>query len=329
MMHYRHLFFVVTSAALAAVLNYAHYADALHITRGHATETVIEREYPFANSGTLTIRNIEGNIRIQTEWRGSIGLRAVKRAHREEQLQKMSVEKYTTEKDGHTRVTISSTYEHPEVDGAIDYTITVPTHVNLRLRTGQGNITVQDVQGTIVAQTRNGSIDVERITGPVIAQTKSKGQITVDNVSGGIKASTKSGNISIEGATKSVIATSIDGKIEVTFKKLPDTSRVVLHSQSGSVSARMPSNFNAHLIGTADGVTINSDHYIALRPTTKLEKEVNTYCTELARRVCHCAEHAQDEEEESIAQKGKTVAKKLRQRLAQAFKYIYPFNKTN
>jgi len=303
----------------------------LGILKNYPHESVVEREYPFANSGTLTVRNIEGNIHIQTEWRGSIGLRAIKRASRQEQLAQINIEKYATEKDGHTRVTIGTNYENiTDIDGAVDYLLTVPTHVNLRLRTGRGAITVHDIQGTIVAQTRDGDIDIERVTGPVIAQTKNKGNITINSVSGGIRAGAKKGNISIDGATKSVIATNIEGKIEVGFKKLPDTSRVALHSQSGTVSARMPSGFNAHLMGKADGVTINSDHYIALRPATKLEKDISTYCDELARRMCHCAENIDDDDEdESLAGKGLSVAKKVRERLAQAIKYVYPFSKVS
>ena len=323
----RHHPFPLTVTVIITAFAFAHHTSPLPRLFRSQNETVIEREYPFVNSGTLTIRNIEGNIRVQTEWRGSIGLRAVKRASNEEQLQRITVEKYTTEKDGHTSVTISSNYETPDIDGAVDYTLTVPTHVNLRLRTGQGAISVQDVQGVIVAQTRDGNIDIERITGPVIAQSKTKGNISIDSVSGGIKAGAKHGNITIDGATKSVIATNIEGKIEVNFKKMPETSRVVLHSQSGSVSAHMPSHFNAHLIGKGDGVTINSDHYIALRPTTKLEKEVSAYCTELARRVCHCAEGTDDNDDETVVEKGLSIAKKVRDRLAKAIKYVYPFNK--
>jgi len=318
----------VIALVLAIAPHSSHSFPRLGLLKSYAHETTIEREYPLANAGTLTIRNVDGNIRIETEWRGSVALRAIKRAAREDQLPRMSIEKYAHEKDGHTYVTISTTYENNEVDGCVDYVLAVPTHINLRLRTGYGTITIQDVQGCIAAQTRDGNIDIERVTGPVIAQTKSKGNITLDSIGGGIKAVTKTGNINIENATRSIVATSDEGNIAVTFKKLLESSRVVLHSRGGTVSTRLPSQINAHVIGQSEGVTLQSDHYLALRPNTKLEKEVSSYCNELARRVCHCMEQQQDDEE-IRAGKGKSVAKKVRNRLAQAFKYVYPFGKSS
>jgi len=295
----------------------------LGILRRHNQEAVIEREYPFANPGALTVLNLEGNIRIETEWRSSVALRAVKRAGNQEQLDLISIEKYCTEKDGRTNLSISTNYANTQVDGSVDYTLIIPMHANLRLRTGTGSINVKDVQGSIVAQARMGNIEIERITGPVCVCTKERGNITVDHVSGGIKAATIAGTITIESASKSVIATSTHGDIAVNFRKLPEASRVVVHSQSGKVTVGLPSTFNAHIIGKSDGAKITSDHYIALRQSTPLEKEISAYCDELARRICRCSEGG----EKSPQATEQTVPGRMRSVLARTLKYLYPFKK--
>ena len=95
-MRNRRLYLVITIVLTSTSFYTTQAFPKLGILKSHPNEAIIEREYPFANSGTLTIRNIEGSIRVQTEWRGSIALRATKRAAREEQLGQISIEKYKT-----------------------------------------------------------------------------------------------------------------------------------------------------------------------------------------------------------------------------------------
>lgn len=65
------------------------------------------------------------------------------------------------------------------VDVAVNFTVTVPRSTKLRLRTAGGDITVSNVNGTVVASTTNGSITGTALRGGVEARS-TNGSVTID-----------------------------------------------------------------------------------------------------------------------------------------------------
>ena len=286
-------------------------------------EVVIEREYPFTSPGTLTITNITGNIYVQTEWRSSIAVTVTKQCKTSDNLEKVTVEKYQTEKNNQTDLSIATTYTDEPVDSITHYTVQVPTHIDLKLKTERGNIYVSDAHGSITAQTHTGDVEIERIAGPVFAQVRDAGTIKLNRIYGSIKATTKKGDVLIENGSQSIIATSQNGNVTAQMHKLPDNARIALHTPGGGkATLKLPAAINAHVIGNAQQSTIASDHYIAIRPiTSQIEKETRAYCNELARRICSCDRNAAEQREKTT----QVVQKKVKQVLAQTAKYFYPF----
>ncbi|MBC7834986.1 MAG: DUF4097 family beta strand repeat protein [Phycisphaerales bacterium] len=97
------------------------------------------------------------------------------------------------------------------------FTITVPDAAGVKVRTGNGEVRLQDLDGPADLQTSNGKITVLGHRGDVTADT-SNGAIEIEGASGRVEADTSNGKIAIRLADEStgpVIAESSNGAITV------------------------------------------------------------------------------------------------------------------
>ncbi|OAQ52793.1 hypothetical protein HTG_10725 [Natrinema mahii] len=82
-------------------------------------------------------------------------------------------------------------------DPKFDLEATVPAEVDvIRGETTNGDVTVRDTAGDLIAETTNGDIDVEGIDGGLTAEN-TNGSITVSEVSGDVRAETTNGSIDV------------------------------------------------------------------------------------------------------------------------------------
>ncbi len=95
----------------------------------------------------------------------------------------------------------------------IHFEITVPkTFHGVFLKTAGGNISVEDINGTIQSHTNKGDLQFENTTGPLIGHT-GNGNVRLTKCTGDVRAESLHGNIVIKDNTGSVDATTSSGNV--------------------------------------------------------------------------------------------------------------------
>jgi len=114
----------------------------------------------------------------------------------------------------------------------IDYDISVPKTVALNVRTGSGDIEIDNVGRFLHAETGSGSVRAHGVSGPADMRTGS-GDIELQQAAAGdVKAATGSGSIRINGLDGGLVARTGSGDIEANGQLRGDTK---LQSGSGSI----------------------------------------------------------------------------------------------
>jgi DUF4097 and DUF4098 domain-containing protein YvlB len=124
----------------------------------------------------------------------------------------------------------------------IDYEISAPRSVALNLRSGSGDIEVDNLGRFLKAQTGSGSVRAHGVGGPAELQTGSGDVDLEENAPGEVKAQTGSGSIRIHGLEGALTARTGSGDIQADGS-ITGESRL----QSGSGSVRVHLGQSSHL----------------------------------------------------------------------------------
>lgn len=243
-------------------------------------EQVLNKEFSIKTPGLLTIDNLDGSITIKAGNQPKIFVSAIKRAAHEDDLDEITLDVRHHESSLHC----TTKYDQKDIKGGVDYTLVIPANMNLELTTRDGSITVNGIQGTIKATTKNGNIELIAPKKRVKAETKKTGAITIHQPGNVVSAHTTKGAISIYDAQHSIDATSEQGIIEVSYKQVPNSSRIDAKSTMGDILLYLPESTNAQVKAYTEKGGIRCDHDIAIKPFTtqlnnktwnKLKKEVH------------------------------------------------------
>jgi len=96
----------------------------------------------------------------------------------------------------------------------VDIEVKVPRDTNLDLHTGDGNVEVQGVRGTISLRSGDGKLNLSELEGTLHAET-GDGNIDMRNVRGDLTLHTGDGRIEVTGIDGSLRAETGDGRIRV------------------------------------------------------------------------------------------------------------------
>ena len=270
------------------------------------------------------MRNSVGNT-VRTEWRSSVQLRAIKRAHQASTLEEINITE--TRPKGDNSLTLTTSI-NTDSDHEVSYELLVPAHVTLKLETRDGPIEVSDVNGSVIARTTRAPITIKNVTDTVIANTKESGSITIEHVTS-FRATTDNGSITATQIAKDAVASATTGNVSVSLAKLSERGAIALHTGDGTVelkwltpqgSTGRRKAINALLTGKKENC-LTSDHCIALTARTlKAEPGKEPFCIGATRKICRCGL----ESESLVQQNTNRIKKKMRSTLAQAAKYFYP-----
>ena len=143
----------------------------------------------------------------------------------------------------------------------VDYTIEVPSGVDVRGSASNGAIELEDV-GEVDVQTSNGRIELEDVTGSVVAET-SNGRISGSDLSGdGVRATSSNGAIELElGTPQDVEASTSNGAIRLTVPA--DSYRVSTETSNGRTDVGIPNDsdgrFSLDLRTSNGSITVEED----------------------------------------------------------------------
>lgn len=127
------------------------------------------------------------------------------------------------------------------------FIVSVPRRTNLVVRSGDGSVLVERVEGRLELRTADGSIRAVETSGDLLAES-GDGGITLDEVTGRVEARTGDGSVRITGTPSVLRARSGDGSIVLRLRRGAKMAEDwMAATDDGSVSVELPESFNAEI----------------------------------------------------------------------------------
>jgi len=209
-------------------------AGCVDISAGEAKFVdTIEKRFSVSGTPTLTVGTFDGSVEVSTWDRPEVLVTIERRASSREEADRMRV---TAEQNGDDIVVEVKAAHHDGFHfnfGAFNarVVVNVPTKARIEASTGDGRVSVRDVEGDLVARTGDGSIRLE-------------------HVNGAIEASSGDGSITVDGQIHRLNARSGDGRVHVHAVGTASTGDWSLATGDGSVVLEVPDGFGAELDAT-------------------------------------------------------------------------------
>jgi DUF4097 and DUF4098 domain-containing protein YvlB len=163
------------------------------------------RSYPVTAGASFEIRNTNGRIRVQAGGKDTIDVIAIRRvkAPTEAQAKATLADFEIEEKKTGSHIRLESRNQAFSFmvnrSKQVDYTVTAPSWVNLRLDSTNGEIEVVGAGGQLHAESTNGDIKATALEGAATVET-TNGDVHLEFVKlaeGGLRSSTTNGDITV------------------------------------------------------------------------------------------------------------------------------------
>src|SRR5579884_3388629 len=180
-----------------------HYREDFHYT------------YNFNPGGRLALENSNGAVEISSWDRNSIEISGTKFASSREMLSQIKIEVSPSPDSVRVRTVMPSNWGHGSRGAS--YIIHVPRHATLdEIRSSNGAIRVNSIDGPVRLRTSNGAIQASDVKGEMDLET-SNGTIDMSDASGNVRAHTSNGSIRGRMRGGSLVAETSNGSIDVSI----------------------------------------------------------------------------------------------------------------
>jgi hypothetical protein len=238
---------VLSLSAGAALLS----ACAINIDR----EGYIEREekrFPVQTAVELHLYTFDGAMEVRSWDQPEVVVTVEKRGHDKDAVSKIQV---LADRTGN-RIQIEARY--PSRDGVFvglsnllspsaKFIVSVPRKTNLVVRTGDGSILVERVDGRLELRSNDGAIKARETGGDLLAES-GDGSIQLEEISGRVEARTNDGSLRVSGTPGVVRARSGDGSIVLRIRRGAVMAEDwMVTTGDGSISVELPDGFNADI----------------------------------------------------------------------------------
>lgn len=240
--------------------------------------------------GKVTVSNISGKIDVKTWAEARVKISALKVSEAATlDKAKENIEKVTIEvtKTGNV-LRIESKYPEHKLRGGdglsvrVDYEIWIPDKASAKIKCLSGNVSVENVGGTLEGdvtsgnivvsnaakdvdcRTMSGTIELRDVTGDVNLKVVS-GNIIAERIKGSFEAETTSGNVKARDIldAKSVRAKVLSGNISYDGQILKD-GKYGMEAYSGSIELRIPAASAFDLEASTFSGRIDSDFPVTM-----------------------------------------------------------------
>jgi DUF4097 and DUF4098 domain-containing protein YvlB len=207
--------------------------------------------------GSIEVSGVEGSRGIEAEV-----LKRARSVDRESARRLLSrIEASAEEIEGGARIRFEGRIDAPPPfasDLRADLKLRVPRRADLDIRTEDGAIRIEGIEGRVRAETGDGRVFVERAAGELRLRTED-GSIVARNVEGTLEAVTGDGDVEIEGAFTALEASSFDGDIRIDCRDWkPPGEGWVVRTTDGAIRVELPAAAAADIDATAiDGRVVN------------------------------------------------------------------------
>ncbi|MEP6990340.1 MAG: DUF4097 family beta strand repeat-containing protein [bacterium] len=143
-------------------------------------------------------------------------------------------------------------------DVSVAMTVRVPRGTQLKVATGNGEVSVVRVGGEVQASTGNGPVRVEDTEGAVRVST-GNGDVDVRGARGAVRVSTGNGRVNVATSEGPVEVHTGNGNIDVSMAQLKARDDMTFSTGSGSVRVALPAGYNGELDASTGSGDITSD----------------------------------------------------------------------
>lgn len=260
-----------------------------------AAEDTFSKQVPIAADGKVFVKNLAGDIHIETWDKNEVLIKAEKSGHNQNELDRVYID---VQSDPQV-CTIKTRYESKgDVDVSVSFHLQVPKGVSIEANsisgdfylsraTGpvqveviSGTITINNLANRLLCRSVSGDILVETLSGACTLKSVS-GEIVLKDVTGPIAAHSVSSDIVIEnaGSAAELTVVTVSGDMIYRGKITPD-GHISLKSHSGDIHMEIPTNSAFELnastysgrLSLADAFTIKN---VTSRKKTRLSGVVN------------------------------------------------------
>jgi hypothetical protein len=225
------------SHALLTVRNYNGPID-VRPADGNTAEVRAEKR---TSRGGGSIQDVA--FEVQTSSSGDVTLCAIYRGHNP--CEDRSYNDNDDDRDWHHSVTVAMT-------------VLVPRGGEVKIATGNGDVSVQRVGGDVQASTGNGRVRVEETAGTVRAST-GNGDVDVRGAKSSVRVTTGNGRVTVTTDEGPVEAHTGNGDIDVTMSRLKAREDMSFHTGSGNVRVTLPAGYNGELDASTGNGEMRSD----------------------------------------------------------------------
>jgi DUF4097 and DUF4098 domain-containing protein YvlB len=241
------------------------------------SEGIVSRETKsFKVSGTpeIDLETFDGSIEVHSWDRGDVEVEIEKRAMEQALVDEMKV---SAEQQGN-RITVKVTRPgRRDFDGVqigVNFSptarlrVAIPRNSQLTAFSGDGSITIEDINGKINLKTNDGSIRASRVAGEIVVRS-GDGSIRVDRAEGKLDLETEDGSITVEAKPNALRARTTDGSIRMEIE--PDSAMSEdwdVQTADGSVTLSLPTTFNGELDAETRDGAVRANH-VAVKNETR------------------------------------------------------------
>jgi len=208
-----------------------------------------EKRFTVDGVAELSLQTFDGSVEVRGWDRPEVVIEIEKRAEDKEAIDKITVlaEQAGNKIQVDVRHSGSSTFV-----GIGSFTspsarliVNAPRKINLVVRTGDGPVVVERLDGKLDLRSADGRIRATETAGDLLAES-GDGSLALEDVEGRVEARTNDGTIRISGVPSAVRARSGDGSIVLRIRRgAVMTEDWMVATSDGSISAELPDDFNA------------------------------------------------------------------------------------
>lgn len=204
-----------------------------------------QRSYRIGAGGSISIKNVSGNILISGYDGDSVNVQGIKEGRDKDQVE-------VEDTSSGNNVALRALYpqcRNCSTDASVRFVVQVPRSVAYKI----GKI-----------GTASGNIEITNLTGDVHAGTAS-GDVLIRDVRGAVNASTASGTMRVKEVVGTVSASSASGDVEAEITQLEGNDDMRFSTASGNVSVKIPSNLDAEVRMSTVSGTVKTDFPLEVR----------------------------------------------------------------
>lgn len=207
-----------------------------------------EKRFPVTGVAELSLNTFDGAVEVRGWDRPEVVVEIEMRAEDKEAVEKITVLAEQTGQKIKVEVRHSGRSRFvgigPFTSPSARIIVNAPRKSNLDVRTGDGSVVVEQIDGLMELRTADGSIHATETSGNLLAES-GDGSLTLEDVEGRVEARTDDGTIRISGVPGVVRARSGDGSIVLRIRRgTVMTEDWLVATSDGSVSAELPDDFN-------------------------------------------------------------------------------------